>query len=384
MLSGIRRIAADKRVQWLLIAVACVVAVWSVTTPGAESVALPVEKLRVPPGFKVELYASVPNARSMTLSDSGVLYVGNRNFRGNVYAVTDANKDGKADAVIKVADGLLSPNGVAFKDGALYVACVNTVFRFDDIDRRLKDPPKPVVVTNSFPSDMHHGWKFIKFGPDGLLYIPVGAPCNVCEKEDPRYASLMRMGKDGKNVEIFARGIRNTVGFDWHPITKEVWFTDNGRDHLGDDLPPDELNRAPIKGLHFGFPYRYGGNKPDPEFGSKAPSGVNFVPPAQDLGAHVAALGLSFYRGPMFPKEYADKVFIAEHGSWNRSKKSGYRVMQVTIGKDGKASGYKPFIEGWLQGDEPWGRPVDILFMPDGSMLVSDDHGNAIYRITYR
>lgn len=378
-----RRFVMDKRVQWLVITVASVLAVWSVTTPGAQSGPLPIEKLRLPPGFKIELYASVPNARSMTLSDSGVVYVGNRNFRGNVYAVTDADKDGKSDAVIKIADGMLSPNGVAYKDGALYVACVNTVFRFDNIDSRLKDPPKPVVVNNGFPSDMHHGWKYIKFGPDGLLYIPVGAPCNVCERDDPRYASLMRMQKDGKNVEIFARGIRNTVGFDWHPETGEVWFTDNGRDYLGDNLPPDELNRAPTRGLHFGFPYRYGSNQPDPEFGKKAPGDVNFVSPAQNLDAHVAALGMSFYRGSMFPKEYADKVFIAEHGSWNRSRKSGYRVMQVTVGKDGKGAEYKPFIEGWLQAEEPWGRPVDILFMPDGAMLVSDDHANAIYRVTY-
>ncbi len=280
-----------------------------------------------------------------------------------------------------IASGLREPAGVAFRDGALYVSAVSRILRFDDIERRLSDPPPPIVVSDRFPTDGHHGRKFIAFGPDGKLYVPVGAPCNICEPDPDRYANIMRMNRDGSALEVYARGVRNTVGFDWDPRTKELWFTDNGRDRLGDDLPPDELNHAPGAGVHFGYPYCHGGTLPDPEFGAGRPCS-EFRPPAQNLGPHVAALGMRFYTGTQFPAAYRNRIFIAEHGSWNRSRKIGYRVTMVTL--DGNnAVRYEPFAEGWLQGESAWGRPADVLVAPDGSLLVSDDHAGAIYRIRY-
>jgi glucose/arabinose dehydrogenase len=337
--------------------------------------------IKLPPGFKIEVYAeNVPNARSMTLSPDGVLFVGTRESR--VYAVVDTNKDYKADNVFTIASGLNSPNGVAFRNGSLYVAEISKVWRYDNIENNLNNPPDPVLISDRFPTDGHHGWKFIAFGPDNKLYVPVGAPCNICLRDDDeRYASIMRMNPDGSELEVFAHGIRNTVGFTWHPGTQELWFTDNGRDMLGDNVPPDELNRAPSAGLHFGYPFVHGGDIPDPEFGE----GVDinqYVKPAQNLGPHVAALGMRFYTGNMFPEEYRNQIFIAEHGSWNRSKKIGYRVMLVKLNGN-EAVSYEPFAEGWLQGDAVSGRPVDVLIMPDGSMLVSDDYGGVIYRIIY-
>ena len=256
------------------------------------------------------------------------------------------------------------------------------MLRYDDIEERQKNPPQPVLVSDRFPRDRQHGWKFIAFGPDGDLYVPVGAPCNICEPDVDRYAALMRMKPDGSNLEVFARGIRNTVGFDWHPQTKELWFTDNGRDRQGDNVPPDELNHAPKAGLHFGYPYCHGGDIPDPEYGKKKPCS-EFTPPAQNLGPHVAALGMRFYTGSIFPAEYRNQIFIAEHGSWNRSTPIGYRVMVVEL-KGNQAVSYRPFAQGWLQGNRAWGRPVDVLVMPDGALLISDDEAGAIYRITYK
>jgi glucose/arabinose dehydrogenase len=273
------------------------------------------------------------------------------------------------------------PSGVAFRDGALYVAAVDRVLRFDGIDSRLADPPAPKVVSDAFPRDAHHGWKFIAFGPDGRLYVPVGAPCNICDPEKPIYASIARIKPDGGGLEVFARGVRNTVGFDWHPRTRELWFTDNGRDWLGDERPPDELNRAPRPGLHFGFPYCHGRDVRDPEFGGKRACS-DFVPPVQELAPHVAAIGMRFYTGSMFPAEYRDQIFIAEHGSWNRSTPIGYRVTLVRLQGE-RAVSYEPFAAGWLQGRNAWGRPADVLVMPDGALLVSDDEAGAIYRITY-
>jgi glucose/arabinose dehydrogenase len=296
--------------------------------------------------------------------------------------VRDTNGDQRADETYTLATGLNMPNGLAFRDGALFVTEVNRVWRYDNIEASLKAPPKPVLVNDSFPTDRHHGWKFTAFGPDGWLYIPVGAPCNVCERDDPRYSSIMRMKPDGTGAEVFAAGVRNTVGFDWHPVTKELWFTDNGRDMMGDDLPPDELNRAPRAGLHFGFPYCHGGTIADPEFGAKRPCG-QFVPPARTLGPHVAALGMRFYTGTMFPAAYRQQIFIAEHGSWNRSVPIGYRVMLVKL-KGNEVVSYEPFAQGWLQDRKPWGRPVDVLVMPDGALLVSDDLAGVVYRIAYR
>lgn len=340
---------------------------------------LPLNTIKLPAGFQIDIYASdVPEARSMALSPNGTLFVGTR--VGEVYAVIDRNRDNKADKVITVARDLRMPNGVAFRDGALYVGEVNRILRYDDIEAHLTNAPTPIVVNDTFPDDRHHGWKFIRFGPDGRLYVPVGAPCNVCERNDP-YASIMRMNLDGTGLEIFARGIRNSVGFDWHPQTKTLWFTDNGRDWLGDDVPPDELNHAPKQGLDFGFPYCHGGDISDPEFGRKH-SCRRFTPPAMKLAPHVAAIGMRFYTGTMFPDRYRNQIFIAEHGSWNRSTPIGYRVTLVRL-EEGRPVTYEVFAEGWLQNNSAWGRPADVEVMPDGALLVSDDRAGVIYRISY-
>lgn len=336
---------------------------------GAE---LPLEKIKLPPGFEINLHARVPGARSLALGDKGTLFVGTRGDK--VYAVSGGR-------VYTLASGLRSPNGVAFRDGALYVAEISRVLRFDSIETRLADPPPPQVVYDRFPGDGHHGWKFIRFGPDGLLYVPVGAPCNICAPDPARYAAIFRMQPDGSGIEQYARGVRNTVGFDWHPQTRELWFTDNGRDWLGNDAPPDELNHAPRAGLHFGYPYCHGKNIRDPEFGGRRAC-ADFAPPALELGPHVAALGMRFYTGSLFPAAYRNQIFIAEHGSWNRVPPLGYRITLVRL-RDGKAASHETFAEGWLQGISAWGRPVDLLQMPDGSLLVSDDKAGAVYRIGY-
>lgn len=353
----------------------------AMTTSAQQRGGLPLDQVRLPPGFTIDVFAAgVDNARQMALSPSGVLFVGSRGA-GQVYAIVDADKDHRADRVVTIASGLSMPSGVAFRDGALYVAEISRVIRFDRIESRLDNPPAPVVVNGTFPTERHHGWKFIAFGPDGLLYVPVGAPCNICESRDPRFASITRMKPDGSGFEVFASGIRNSVGFDWHPQTRELWFTDNGRDLLGDEAPSDELNRAPKAGLHFGYPYCHAGSIKDPEFGSARACG-EFTPPAQKLGPHVAAIGMRFYTGQMFPAEYRNQVFVAEHGSWNRSTPIGYRVSLVKV-QDGKAVSYTPFAEGWLQGSKPWGRPADVLVAPDGALLVADDFADVIYRISY-
>jgi len=343
---------------------------------------LPLHQIKLPPGFSIEVYAGgVKNARSMALSPSGVLFVGTRTA-GSVYALVDADKDQRAEKLYTIATGLNMPNGVAFRNGALYVAEVDKVWRYDGIEGRLDDPPEPVLVTGDLPPERHHGWKFIRFGPDSLLYVPVGAPCNICEP-DGRHGAIFRLKSDSTRFEAVARGVRNTVGFDWHPVTKELWFTDNGRDNLGDDLPPDELNRVTGPGQHFGYPYCHAGDIKDPEFGDKRPC-VDFVAPARRLGPHVAALGMRFYTGTRFPAEYRNQIFIAEHGSWNRTKKIGYRVSLVKLDRAGNAVSYEPFAQGWLRGETAWGRPVDIQVMPDGALLVSDDLAGAIYRISYQ
>ena len=368
------RLVAKNR--WLVL----VLAVAGCSSAGSPP-QLPVEKIKLPPGFEIRVYAAnVPNARSMALGAGGTLFVSTRS-EGSVYALRDTDGDQRADETYTIARGLNMPNGVAFRDGALYVAEVNRVWRYDQIESRLKNPPPPVLVSEGFPSDRHHGWKFIRFGPDGWLYVPVGSPCNLCEREDARYASIMRMKPDGSGLEVFAGGIRNTVGFDWHPEAKELWFTDNGRDWMGDDLPPDELNHAPRKGMHFGYPYCHGKGIADPQFGAKRPC-AETTPAAQELGPHVASLGMRFYTGTMFPAEYRNQIFIAEHGSWNRSKPIGYRVMLVRL-EGNRAVKYEVFAQGWLDGSV-WGRPVDVQVMPDGALLVSDDKAGAIYRISYK
>ncbi len=346
---------------------------------------LPLDRLNLPPGFSIELYAdSVDGARSMAMGPEGTLFVSTRNDK-TVYAIQDRDKDYKADRIMILDSTLEVPNGLAFRNGSLYVAQVNRLLRFDSIETRLENPPAPEVIYEDYPTEFHHGWKYIAFGPDDKLYVPVGAPCNICDSAvvDARYASITRMDPDGSNREIVAHGVRNTVGFTWHPETEELWFTDNGRDMMGDDIPPCELNRVSEAGQHFGYPFCHGGTIADPEYGSQRPC-EDFVAPVQNLGAHVAPLGVKFPSGGMFPDSYKNVALIAEHGSWNRSKKSGYRVSMVRV-EDNASVGYEAFIDGWLdeESQEQFGRPVDLLFLEDGSMLISDDYGDAIYRVTY-
>ena len=344
---------------------------------------LPLDKIKLPSGFKIEVYAEVENARQMAMSPSGVLYVGNKD-KDRVYAVKDTDGDFKADKKWVVASGLNEPNGVAFKDGDLYIGEINRITKLPGIESNLNNPPKGIVVNDTYPSESHHGWKYIAFGPDGKLYVPVGAPCNICESKDPIFASITRMNADGTGREIFASGVRNSVGITWHPETKELWFTDNGRDMLGDDTPSCELNNAPKAGMHFGYPYCHQGEIKDPEFGSKRPC-TDFTPPADKLGPHVAPLGLKFYTGSMFPASYKNQLFVAKHGSWNRKLKIGYEVTLVKM-VNNKAAGHQTFASGWLDdaSQKVWGRPVDVLILTDGSMLVSDDQANVIYRISYK
>ncbi len=350
-----------------------------VAGPAVAADRLPLEQIRLPAGFAIELVARLPNARGMSLGAGNVLYVGSMR-EGKVYAL-ELDAAWRAKRLHVLARGLDLPVGVAWRDGSLYVSAVSRILRLDDIDRRLANPPEPTVVFDGFPRETHHGWKFIAFGPDGWLYVPVGAPCNICAPDPARYAALFRLRPDGSRLERVARGVRNSVGFDWHPETGELWFTDNGRDHLGDDAPPDELNRLAKPDGHFGYPYCHGGTLADPEFGGQRPC-AEFEPPVQNLGAHVASLGMRFYNGQQFPAQYRQQVFIAEHGSWNRSKKAGYRISLVRLAGN-QALAYETFASGWLQGETAWGRPADLLVLPDGSLLVADDLAGAIYRISY-
>ena len=346
---------------------------------------------KVPAGFQVDVFAdSVTNARSMALGTQGTVFVGSQ-YAGRVHAVIDRNGDHKADRVILIAQGLDQPNGIAFRNGSLYVATASRLLRYDDIERHLDAPPAPVVVRDSLPNPKAgHTWKFIAFGPDDMLYMSIGSTCNVCAPA-PMTASIVRMKPDGSNLEVFAEGVRNTVGFDWNPTTREMWFTDNGRDLMGDDTPNDELNVAWKAGLNFGFPFCHQGDVPDPEFGAQRACSTS-EPPVQKLGAHVAAIGMTFYTGNMFPASYKNSVIIAQHGSWNRSIPSGYRVMVAhTNGR--RVTGYEALVEGFLpQSGAPvgrgatraaTGRPADVLQLPDGSILISDDTGNRILRVTY-
>jgi glucose/arabinose dehydrogenase len=354
----------------------------------SAAAAPPIDQLRAPPGFRIELLTdAVPNARQMALGRNGegkgVVYVGSAGA-GNVYAVAyGASGAGRAYVV---ASGLSLPTGVAWRDGKLYVGALARILRFDGIDDRLATPPAPVVVSDRFPSDTHHGRRFIAFGPDGKLYVPVGAPCNICLPSE-RHGVIQRMDADGGAIETVARGVRNSVGFDWSPSDHALWFTDNGRDQLGDDLPADELDRVTRSGEHFGYPFCHQGDSPDPEFGVQRPCS-EFTPPAAKLGAHVAALGMRFYGGAQFPASYRGNIFIAEHGSWNRSRKSGYQVVRVPVDAQGRAGSPEPFVQGWLKVDASgaetvWGRPADVLPLPDGSLLISDDLAGAIYRVRY-
>ena len=348
---------------------------------GCTETTEPAPEFRLPAGFSAEVVVSeLPNARSMAWGADGNLFVGTRRG-GKVYAVR-APLSGDPEVLV-IAEGLKMPNGVAFRDGALYVAENQRILRYPGIESRLEDPPPPEVVGEELPYDSAlHSWKYIAFGPDGRLYAPLGAPCNVCD--EPEFGKLLSMRADGSDRQVVARGIRNTVGFDWHPQSGELWFTDNGRDMLGDDVPPCELNRVDRQGQHYGFPFCHGGDIPDPEFAALGQCSES-VPPVQRLAPHSAPLAVHFYEGNQFPAEYRGQAFIAEHGSWNRSEeagKTGYRVSLVRL-EGGKAVGYEAFMEGFLDGDVVRGRPVDLLEAPDGSLLVSDDQAGAIYRVSY-
>ncbi|WP_129715350.1 sorbosone dehydrogenase family protein [Pedobacter sp. SYP-B3415] len=339
--------------------------------------------IKLPEGFEISVFAKVDNARSMALGDKGTVFVGNRDGK-KVYALVDADQDGVAEKTYIVADNLDTPNGVAFRNGTLYIAEISKIWKLENIEDKLQNPPKPVLFFDKLPDKEHHGWKYLAFGPDSKLYIPIGAPCNNCNdsEKDPRFASISRVNEDGTGFEVFAHGVRNSVGFDWHPQTKELWFTENGRDMMGDDQPADELNRAPKAGMHFGYPYVHQGTIIDSEFG-KGKNPADYTPPVANLHPHGAALGMKFYTGRMFPDSYKNQVILAEHGSWNRSKPIGYQLSVVKL-KDGKSVGYSTFASGWLKDGKAWGRPVDVLQLKDGSLLVSDDFADLVYRISYK
>lgn len=336
--------------------------------------------LKLPPGFSIDVYApDVPNARELALGKDGTVFVGSREA-GKVYALVDADHDHRAEKTIVVASGLDVPSGIAFHDGDLYIGALNRILKIPAIESHLDAPPKPEVVTDKLPGETHHGWKFIAFGPDGRLYVPIGAPCNICDPGKD-HGKIISMKADGSDWQDVAIGVRNSVGFDWQPSTKQLYFTDNGRDMLGDDLPSDELNRVTKPGEHFGYPYCHQGDTLDPEFG-KGKNCADYTPPVYKLGAHVASLGMRFYTGSMFPDEYRNAAIVAEHGSWNRSKKSGYKVVAVRFDGE-RAIDAMPLVDGFEVDEKVSGRPADVLVMPDGSLLIADDHAGAVYRVTY-
>ena len=342
---------------------------------------LPIAKMKVPPGFKVEIYAAnVFDARGLRQGDRGTVFVSSLFGAGKIYAIVD--KGGGTREVKTIAEKLELPNGIEFYKGSLYVATPKAITRYDNIEDKLDSPPAPVTVYNQLPGDIPHGWKFIKIGPDGKLYVPVGAPCNICDPDSEKYAHIRRVNLDGSGMEIVARGVRNTVGFDFHPTTGELWFTDNQRDWLSEDLPNDELNRLTKAGQHFGYPYCHQGDFADPQFGW-GKSCDDFVKPAALLGPHAAPLGMRFYTGTMFPAEYQNAIFIARHGPWNRTTKYAADVVVAFLNPDGTVKQVAPFLTGLVENNGYLGRPVDVLVLKDGSLLVSDDHAGAVYRVTY-
>ena len=338
------------------------------------------ELIELPPGFSIEIYADgVENARQMVRGDKGTLFAGSRRG-GKLWAMSDLDGDQRIEQVNLIDEDLNLPSGLEFQDGALFVGTVDRILRYDDIETRLGQSPEPVVITDALPSEEHHGWKYLRFGPDGKLYIPIGIPCNICDEEG--FGEIRRMNPDGSGMDVFAYGVRNSVGLAFHPENGQLWFTDNGRDMLGDDIPADELNHAPQKGMHFGTPFCHQGDLLDEEFG-EGKNCADYVPPVAKLDPHGAALGLAFYTGDMFPDGYKNKLFITQHGSWNRSEKSGYQILVLSVTAEGGVSDVSVFASGWLQDEEAWGRPNDVLVMPDGALLVSDDKAGVIYRITY-
>jgi glucose/arabinose dehydrogenase len=336
--------------------------------------------VKLPPGFSIEIYAKgVENARQMVRGDLDTLFAGSRRA-GKLWAITDKDGDQRGETVRVIDRNLKQPSGLEFRDGALYVGDIDKILRYDSIEQLLDQPPDPVVVTDKLPGKTSHGWKYLRFGPDAMLYIPVGAPCNICDETD--FGEIRRMYPDGSGMNTFVRGVRNSVGLAFHPENGQLWFTDNGADGMGDDIPADELNHAPQADTHFGYPYCHQGDLLDKKFG-KDKACEDYKPPVAKLHPHGAALGLAFYTGDMFPAEYENRLFISQHGSWNRSKKSGYQILVLDVKPDGEVLSQRVFASGWVQNEKTWGRPNDVLVMPDGALLISDDYANVIYRVSY-
>ena len=346
---------------------------------------LPLDKIKLPKGFAAEVWAhSMPGARTIIQGPKGTYFVGTRTI-GRVYAVIDKGGTREQRTIIQ---GLTQPNGLLMLDGALYVFAINKVLRYDGIEDKLDAVPQPVDLSDKFnlPGDLQHGWKYVKAGPDGKIYVPVGVPCNVCEVNPATNGHIRRYDPKDWSYEIVARGIRNSVGFDWHPITKELWFTDNGRDWAGDAGPEDELNRIPKgkEGAHFGYPYCHAQGIPDPDIRVPTPC-ANVITAAALMGPHAAALGMTFYTGSMFPPSYKNVAIIARHGSWNKSKRFGYDIVVARTNGNGKAI-VEPFLTGWLDeaNNKFLARPTDVFQMKDGSILISDEFGGALFRIAYK
>lgn len=352
----------------------------------ASAADLHLDMIKLPKGFTISVYAdNVPGARTLAQGTNGTLFVGTRGPK-TVYALVDSDGDHKADQTHSITEGLQSPNGVLFRDGALYVAEVNRILRYDGIESHLDAPPAAVVVTEALPTEEVHGSKYLAFGPDGRLYFGIGAPCDHCDPttdfHDPRLGTITSMNADGSDIKPYVMGVRNSVGLAWHPENGTLYFTDNGRDNLGDDRPDCELNRVTTPGAHYGNPYIHGGDVPDPELG-KGKNPADYVKPIQKLGPHVAPLGLAFYTGTQFPAEYKNRLFVALKGSTNRSIKIGYAVKQLTLDKDGNVAKYEDFASGWVDREKAWGRPVDVCVANDGALFVSDEQAGVIYRIAY-
>ena len=348
-----------------------------VATPADQ---LPIKKIKLPPGFHVEVYqAGVLDARGMREGDHGTVFVSSLFVAGKIYAIT--NKGGKRE-LKTIAEKLFLPNGIEFYKGSLYVATPKDITRYDNIEANLDNPPKPVMVYDKLPGQVPHGWKFIKIGPDGKLYVPIGAPCNICEPDRDTYTRIIRMNLDGSNVETVVKGMRNTVGFDWDPRTKQLWFGDNQRDWLAEDMPLDEVNHVTKVGQDFGYPYCHSGIMADPQYGWGHDC-KNYVKPALLIGPHAAPLGMRFYTGKMFPAKYRNAIFLTRHGPWNKTQKYAADVVAIFVDAKGHAR-MEPFLTGLVENNQYLGRPADVMVMKDGSMLVSDDHNGAIYRITYK
>ena len=347
-------------------------------TPAAD---IPIDKIKLPPGFKAEIWATgLPGGRAMARGDDGKIYVGTRGL-GRVYEVSD---NGSQRSVRTVIDKLNQPAGVAFRQGSLYVMAIDKVLRFDGIEKNPTTAPVDMTAAFKLPSEPHHNWKYIAFGPDGKLYVPFGAPCNICELPTQEYAQIRRYNPDGTGMEVLATGVRNSVGFDWHPVTKELWFSNHGRDWQGDDTPHDTMHRLSRTGMNAGFPYCHEGRLPDTDV-KKANACQGVEPPVALMGPHAATMGVTFYTGGMFPPEYRNVLFNARKGSWNRTRKIGFDVVMVKAGADGSNARVEPFMTGFM--DEAtqtfWGRPAYLMQMPDGALLVSDEQLGAIYRISY-